>query len=275
MTTMATTLPVLTDATLTLADGVATLTLCRNDVRNALTGTHLAEDITTAAEWINRERSVSVLVLTGSGSAFSSGGNVKDMLKRSDYFAGTVGELAERYRAGIQRMALAMQALEVPSLAAVNGAAIGAGFDLSCMCDVRIAADTASMGETFLNFGLIPGDGGAWFLQRLIGYNQAADLTFTGRIITAAEARQLGIVLECVAPEQLQERAAAWAHEVASKPPHAVRLTKRLMKAAQRMALADFLDQCALAQGVCHHDPDHSEAVAAFVEKRAPRFASR
>ena len=182
------TLPQLSDAKLQLDQRVATLTLDRHDVRNALTGTRLIDDIIAVAGWVNHAEDVSALIITGAGSAFSAGGNIKDMAERGGDFAGDVAECAERYRHGIQRIPLALQEVEVPIIAAVNGPAIGAGFDLANMADIRIASEKARFGETFLNLGIIPGDGGAWFMQRLIGYQQAFELTLSGRIIDAAEA---------------------------------------------------------------------------------------
>ncbi len=259
--------PVLVDARLALENRVATLTLNRDDVRNALTGTGLIDDIVAVAEWANRCDEVSVLVVTGAGAAFSAGGNVKDMAERGGDFAGDVAEVAERYRRGIQRIPLALQAVEIPVIAAVNGPAIGAGFDLANMADIRIASSKAKFGETFLNLGIIPGDGGAWFMQRLIGYQQAFELTLTGRIIDAAEARELGIVLEVCEPDELMPRAGALAARIAAQPPKALRLTKRLMKMAQRMELKDFLDLCASFQGMCHNEPEHLEAVRRFLAR--------
>ena len=254
-------LPALTDATLTLDNRVATLTLDRHDVRNALTGTALVDDIIATAAWVNRCQDVSVLVITGTGSAFCAGGNVKDMAERSGDFAGDVAEVAERYRQGIQRMPLALNQVEVPIIAAVNGAAIGAGFDLANMADLRIASRKASFGETFLNLGIIPGDGGAWFMQRQIGYQRAFELTLSGRVISADEALAYGVVLEVVEPEQLMEAALAHANRMAAQPPKATRLTKRLMKMAPDMELKPFLDVCAVFQGMCHNEPEHLEAV--------------
>ena len=254
-------LPQLSDALLVLDQRVATLTFNRDDLRNALTGSALIDDICTVADWVNHCDEVSVLVMTGAGSAFSSGGNVKDMAERGGDFAGDVAEVATRYRRGIQRIPLALQAVEVPVIAAVNGPAIGAGFDLANMADIRIASTKAKFGETFLNLGIIPGDGGAWFMQRLIGYQQAFELTLSGRIVDAAEAKTLGIVLEVVEPDQLLARAQALAARFAAQPPKALRLTKRLMKIAQRTELKDFLDLCAAFQGVCHNEPEHLEAV--------------
>ncbi|MAZ87041.1 MAG: enoyl-CoA hydratase [Cellvibrionaceae bacterium] len=253
--------PTLKDSRLDIDGRVATLTFIRNDVRNALTGTELVDEIIAVADWVNSNKDISALVITGEGAAFSAGGNVKDMANREGDFAGDVEAQAELYRQGIQRMPLAVQGIEVPVIAAVNGAAIGAGFDLANMCDVRLASSKAKFGETFINLGIIPGDGGAWFMQRLIGYQRAAELTMTGRVIGAEEAKEYGILLEITEPEDLLGRAQALAQEMASKPPHAVRMTKRLLKMAQRQQLPDFLDLCAVFQGVCHNNPDHMVAV--------------
>ena len=262
-------LPQLTDARLTLEGRVATLTLARHDVRNALTGTALVEDIVAVAQWVNACDAVSVLVITGEGSAFSAGGNVKDMANRGGDFAGDVAEVSARYRRGIQRIPLALAEVEVPIIAAVNGPAIGAGFDLANMADIRIASKKAKFGETFLNLGIIPGDGGAWFMQRLIGYQRAFELTLTGRVIDAEEAKAYGIVLDVCEPEALMATAGELAGRIAAQPPKATRLTKRLMKMAQRTELKDFLDLCAVFQGMCHNEPEHLEAVNAMLEKMA------
>ncbi len=254
----------LTDSEFTLDGAVATLRFMRHDARNGLTSTQIVEDIVATVDWINARDDVAVLILTGDGSTFSGGGNVKDMVDRSGAFEGTVEELQNKYRRGIQQMPLAMQKLEVPCIAAVNGPAIGAGFDLANMCDIRIASEKAKFGETFINLGIIPGDGGAWFLQRLIGYQRAAELTFSGRIIDAYEAKDLGIVLDVVKPEKLLDHVKQLAADIAGKPTHSVRMTKRLMKMAQRQELPDFLDMCAALQGMAHHNPDHVKAVEDF-----------
>ncbi|TVT45108.1 MAG: enoyl-CoA hydratase [Denitromonas halophila] len=259
--------PILKDALLSVENRVATLTFNRDDVRNALTGTGLIDDIVQVAEWVNGCDEVSVLVMTGAGNAFSAGGNVKDMAERGGDFAGDVAECADRYRRGIQRIPLALHNVEIPVIAAVNGPAIGAGFDLANMADIRVASSKAKFGETFLNLGIIPGDGGAWFMQRLIGYQQAFELTLSGRIVGADEAKTLGIVLDVVAPEQLMARAQEIAARIASQPPKATRLTKRLMKMAQRMELKDFLDLCATFQGMCHNEPEHLEAVHQMLKR--------
>ncbi|MBN8891494.1 MAG: enoyl-CoA hydratase [Bordetella sp. SCN 68-11] len=265
--------PDLVDSQLELDGRIAILTLNRNDVRNELTGTHLADEIVAVVDWINAHEGISALVLTGTGAAFSAGGNVKHMQNRdSGSFAGDVYTVQNRYRAGIQRMALAMHRLEVPAIAAVNGAAVGAGCDLACMCDVRLAATTARIGETFVNLGIIPGDGGGWFLQRLVGYQRAAEMSFSGRLLDAAEAKAIGLFLEVVEPDELLARAREMAAGFAAKPPRSVRLTKRLLKSAQKMELAEHLELAAMVQGMCHQTEDHAEAVAAFLEKRSPVY---
>ena len=266
-------LPALKDSTLTLSEGVALLTFCRDDVRNALTGTGLIDDILATLDWANRTPDASVLVMTGAGAAFSSGGNVKEMQERRGLFSGSVLAIQEQYRNGIQRIPLAMERAEIPLIAALNGPAIGAGFDLACMCDLRIASTRTVVGETFVNLGIIPGDGGAWFLQRLIGYQRAAELTLTGRLVEAEEALRLGIFLEVIEPARLLPRTLELAGQIATKPPQALRLTKRLLRSAQRGSLTDFLDLCASFQGMAHHTRDHQEAVAAFLEKRPPVFS--
>lgn len=264
--------PTLLDSTLVIDGRAAFLTMNRDDVRNELTGTSLVDDIVRTIEWVNENEAVSVLVLTGAGKSFSAGGNIKHMRDREGAFGGDVYAVQNKYRRGIQRIALAMHSAEVPTIAAVNGHAIGAGFDLAAMCDIRIAADTAKFGSTFVNLGIIPGDGGAWFLQRLVGQQRAAELIFTGRVIDAAEALNLGLVLNVVPPGELQSKVSDLANEIASKPPQALRMAKRALGASMRLELPDFLDMCAVFQGMCHNATDHVEAVASFLEKRPPSF---
>lgn len=257
--------PQLVDAVLDSDAGVATLTLNRDDVRNVLTGTHLVADLIAACEWINRDHSIGALVITGAGKAFSAGGNIKDMLHREGMFSGDSIQIQEAYRQGIQRMALSLYRLEVPCIAAVNGAAIGAGLDLACMADIRLASPFAKVGETFVNLGIIPGDGGAWFLPRVIGMQRAAELTFSGRVIDAQEALRIGLFMEIAPAEELLSQAQRMAATFAAKPRQALRIAKRLLQAGQRLPLDDFLDYCAGQQSLCHSHPQHHEALSAML----------
>ena len=266
-------LPSLTDAALEREARIAVLTFQRDDVRNALTGTALVDDICAALEWANACDDLSVLILTGAGSAFSAGGNVKVMRERSG--SATPFELEEHYRHGIQRIPLAMRRAEVATIAAVNGPAMGAGFDLANMCDIRVGSTAAQFAESFINLSLIAGDGGSWFLQRLVGAQRAAELTLTGRVVKAEEARAIGILLDVTEPHALLPRAKEIAAQIAAKPPLAVRYAKRTLRLAQDQGLEEHLEACASFQALLQKTGDHLEALAAFFEKRAASFKGR
>jgi enoyl-CoA hydratase/carnithine racemase len=164
------------------------------------------------------------------------------------------------------------EAIEVPVIAAVNGPAIGAGCDLACMCDIRIAGESAKFAESFVKLGLVPGDGGAWLLPRVIGFSRACEMAFTGDMIDAAQALACGLVSKVVPDADLLDAARSLAARIAANPPHAVRMTKRLFREAQRASLSAILDTSAAAQALCHATADHHEAVSAFLEKRPPLF---
>ena len=254
---------------------IATLTFDQPATRNAISDDDTINEIVEVLSGIPARADISVLVVTGAGEAFSSGGNVKKMRERGGIFSGSAMDIQQSYRLGIQRIPLQLYELEVPVIAAVNGAAVGAGFDIAMMCDLRLASTRARFGETFLNLGIIPGDGGAWFLPRALGHQRAAFMTFTGRILDAADALAAGIVLEVVEPEALMDRAYALAGEMAAKPPQALRIAKRLLRAGQEMPLKGFLDYCAAVQAACHGTADHMEALDAFFEKRPGRYQGR
>lgn len=250
---------------------VVTLTMNEPDRRNPLTGNTAVSDFLEAIDRIHGDRSVRAVILTGAGNAFSSGGDIKDMERQA---SGSVSgmQIRQEYRTGIQRLPLALFNLEVPVIAAVNGAAIGAGMDLACMCDVRIASEHAKFAESFVKLGIIPGDGGAWLLPRLIGLSRASELSFTGEVIGAQQAADWGLVSRVVPAGQLIETANELAARIAANPPHAVRLTKRLLREAMHTRLDTLLEMAASFQALSHQTDDHREAVSAFLEKRAPVF---
>ena len=264
------------EITFEVRDRVAILTLNRPDIRNIISHDSMIAEIERGCAQATRDPDVSVLVITGAGSVFSAGGNVKDMADRADMFAGTPAEVARGYRHGIQRIPLALDAVEVPVICAINGPAIGAGCDLTFMCDLRIASEHAKFGETFVNLGIVPGDGGAYFLPRALGAQKAAEMIFTGRLIDAAEALAAGLVLKVVPPDRLMPVTLELAAEMAGKPPHALRLAKLLYRQGLRASsLRDFLDSCAAFQALCHHTADHLEAVRALLERRRGTYTGR
>jgi enoyl-CoA hydratase/carnithine racemase len=262
----------MTDFLLYAQEGaVVTLTMNEPARRNPLTGNSAVADFIAAIDRIHNDRSVRAVILTGAGTAFSSGGDIKDMERQS---TGEVSgmQIRQEYRVGIQRLPLALFNLEVPVIAAVNGAAIGAGMDLACMCDIRIASEHAKFAESFVRLGIIPGDGGAWLLPRLIGLSRASELSFTGEVINAKTAADWGLVSRVVPADQLMADSNELAQKIAANPPHAVRLTKRLLREAMHTRLDTLLEMAASFQALSHQTADHKEAVAAFLEKRTPVF---
>lgn len=254
---------------------VVTARMNRPETRNALTEPAQMQEFEELCRSIRNDRSVKALVLTGVGSAFCAGGNVKDMQQRRGIFAGSPHEVAESYRNTIQRIPLALYHVDVPVIAAVNGPAIGAGLDLACMCDVRVAAENALFAESFVKVGIVPGDGGAWLLPRVIGMPRASLMAFTGDTIDAAKALDYGLVAEVVPADRLQAHAQALAQRIAANPSHVLRLTKRLLREGQHMRLDSLLELSAAFQALAHHTEDHMEAVNALLAKRPPQYTGR
>lgn len=244
---------------------VATLTLNDPDRRNALSTQAQWDAVVAACERIRRDPDVRCVILTGAGSAFCAGGNVKDMKDKTGIAAGSPYAIREGYRAGIQRIPLALYELDVPTIAAVNGPAIGAGCDLACMCDIRIAGDRARFAESFVKLGIIPGDGGAWLLPRAVGMSKACEMAFTGDAIDAQEALACGLVSKVVPGERLMDEARALAARIAANPGPALRMAKRLMREGQHMRLDSLLELSAAFQALAHHTPEHGAAIDAFL----------
>lgn len=250
---------------------VCIATMDQPATRNALTGNSAVDEFVALADAIARDESVRALVLTGRDPAFSSGGNLKDMRRFGDP-AMTPAALRDWYRHGIQRLTRAMWQLEVPAIAAVNGPAIGAGCDLACMCDIRIASERASFAESFVKVGIVPGDGGAWLLPRVVGLSRASEMAYTGDSLTAADALACGLVSRVVPHDRLLDEALALARRIAGNPGPALRLTKRLIRDGTTGTLDALLEASAASQAIAHKTPEHREAVDAFIEKRAPDF---
>lgn len=252
--------------------GIWTVTMNQPETRNALTGNTAVEEFVQLCDAVRTDASVKAVILTGAGPIFSSGGNVKDM-QRFLEDALTPDLIREEYRNGIQRIPNALYQLDVPVICAVNGPAIGAGLDLACMCDIRIASESATFAESFVRVGIVPGDGGAWLLPRAVGMAKAAEMAFTGEAINAQEALACGLVSRVIAAEDLLPTAKFLAQKIAANPGAVMRMTKRLLREGQNSSLASLLEISAGYQAIAHKTADHREAVMAFVEKRKPIFS--
>lgn len=250
---------------------VVTLTMNRPAERNALTTAEQFAEFPEACERIRRDPAVRAVILTGAGPAFCAGGNVMDMRNKAGLFEGSPQDIRNRYRSGIQRIPLALYELEVPTIAAINGPAVGAGCDLACMCDLRIASERAMFAESFVKLGIIPGDGGTWFLPRIVGMSKAAEMTFTGDPVPAREALACGLVSKIVPPEQLMDEARSLADRIAANPGVALRMAKRLLRAGQQTSLETLLEMSAAFQAIAHHTPEHGDAVEKFFDQATRR----
>ena len=253
-------------------DGIATLTLNRPERLNALGGT-LRQDLHDAVTRAGADPEVRVMVVTGAGKGFCSGGDVKAMGEAK------VGQrerpLLEKIAPGRDRTLLAMREAPQPIIAAVNGAAAGAGMNLALGCDLRIASTNARFTQAFVKRGLHPDWGGTYFLPRVVGMAKACEMIFTGEVIDAAEALRLGIVSRVVAPEELLPTAYDLARRIAAGPPVAIRLAKRSLYANEDLDLRGALQMETMAQNICFETEDATEGIRAFGEKRAPIFKGR
>jgi enoyl-CoA hydratase/carnithine racemase len=252
-------------------DRTLVLTLNDPDARNPL-GDEMVDSLVAALSAANNDPSVSCLIITGAGPAFCSGGNLKDMRDGASMFGGTPAQMRVKYQRGIQRIPQAMYELQMPAIAAVNGPAVGAGCDLAMMCDLRVASTQASFSESFLRVGLVSGDGGAWFLPRVVGLPRAYEMAFTADPVSAERAIEWGMVNQVVEPPRLREAALALAGRITRHPPEALRLMKRLIRDSAQVTLAQNLELASLMQSALQHSSDFKEAVNAMLEKRTPKF---
>lgn len=263
----------MSDAVLVERDAhVETWTINLPEERNPISGDEVVEALVACVERVNADIDVRAVVITGAGSAFSAGGNIKLMAEGIAPFGGPPHESRDGYRNGIQRIPRAFHLCEVPTIAAVNGPAVGAGCDLALMCDMRIASEQAFFAESFVKLGIIPGDGGAWLLPRAVGAARAAEMTLTGDRVDAATALEWGLVSRVVPAESLLDEARALAQRVAVNPPQAVRMAKRLLRDAQQSSLDSVLELSSAMQALAHTTKDHREAVAAMMERRSGHY---
>ncbi|OBH34581.1 enoyl-CoA hydratase [Mycobacterium intracellulare] len=228
---------------------------------NAITGKDFIAAFEEAVDAANADTSICTVILTGAGKIFSAGGNVKEMADRAGMFGLDALDQRHAYIAGIQRIPRALKLLEVPLIAAVNGAAVGAGCDLAMMCDIRIASARASFAESFVQLGLIPGDGGTWFLPRAVGYERAAEMTFTGDRVDAATALEWGMVSRVVPDDELLPQSRELAERIGKNPPHALRMAKRLLRESRTGSLDATLGMAAAMQPLAHRSAEHARRI--------------
>lgn len=249
--------------------GVRKITLNRPKSLNALNEAVLAA-LTQALNEAERDKTVRCLVITGAGRAFSSGQDltyVRDRYERNEPIEFR-SYLRTHYNPAINKM----RTMEKPLVASVNGVAAGAGCSLALVCDMRIAAESASFIQAFINVGLVPDAGSTFMLPRLIGVARAMEMACTGRPIQSSEALQIGLVNRVVPDDRLEEQTMQFAHRLANLPTYAVGLTKRAINAAWSADLEAQLEHEAMLQGMACQTRDHLEGVAAFIEKRPPQF---
>jgi len=253
---------------------IVNLTLNRPDTRNSLSK-DVIKELIDGLNRANQDQDINVVVISGAGKGFSSGGNLHELRAMTTTDKLSPQGLVEWYTEGIQQIPLTIEAIDIVTIAAVHGHAIGAGCDLAAMCDLRIAADSASFSESFLRLGLIPGDGGAWFLPRIIGLARAKEMLFTANPVTAKKALQWGLVSDVVADDKLLASAQEMAENIANLPPVGIRNAKQLIRKSITDTLSDSLNLAAHMQADLHQLDDHLEALDSILEKRTPKFTGK
>lgn len=250
---------------------VLIITLNRPESSNAYS-IKMVEALVEVLKYADRDNNIRVMIITGVGKHFCAGGDIKAMKGKTGMFAGESNELREAYQAGIQQIPITFSQLKTPTIAMVNGAAIGAGCDLAAMCDLRIASSDASFAETFAKVGLVPGDGGAFFLTRLIGFGKAMEMFLTCKTILPDEALKMGLINQVVLPDMLKTKTLELAEAMTSLPPIALQMTKKAVIHAYQNDLASHLDLMAAYQGITQRSSDHFKAIDGMIEKKKPTF---
>lgn len=247
------------------------ITLNRPEASNAYT-TSMVQALVEVLKHADQDNQIRAIVITGAGKNFCAGGDIKAMRGKTGMFAGESNELREAYQSGIQQIPLTITSLKTPVIAMVNGAAVGAGCDLAAMCDLRIASTESSFAETFARVGLVPGDGGAFFLTRLIGFGKAMEMFLTCKTLSADEALKVGLVNQVVLPADLKTKTQELADQLASLPPIALQMTKKAVVHAYQNDLNSHLELMAAYQGITQRSSDHFKALDGMLEKKRPTF---
>lgn len=253
-------------------DSIATLTLHRPDVRNALSP-EMLDAMVEQLNAIQADTEIKVVVLTGHGDSFCAGGDIKAMKEAVEKKSPMIAKYS--LYDGIQRIPRLLVDFDKPIIAAINGPATGAGLDIACHCDFRLASDEARFAESYVNMGLVPGAGGCWVLPRVVGLPMALELAFSANLIDADEALRIGLVNHVYPKKDLMEETYKLARKISRKAPISVRLIKRAMYQGMNMDIRAHLDQISSHMTLARASEDHSEAVNAFLEKRYPEFKGK
>lgn len=250
------------------------ITLERSTHSNAFSS-EMIEDLILVLKKADWDRQIRVIIISGSGKSFCAGGDVKAMEQREGMFAGAPNELRLRYASGIQQIPLAMENMQTPIIAMINGPAIGAGLDFACMCDIRIASHKAKFGETFSKLSLVSGDGGAYFLQRVVGFTKAMEMSMTADVYSATDALKMNLINYLVDHEVLVEETKKLALKISTNAPIAITMMKKALKDASNRDLSSHLDMVAAFQGIVQRTEDHFEGIRALKDKDLPKFMGK
>ncbi|MFN7930616.1 MAG: enoyl-CoA hydratase-related protein [Blastocatellia bacterium] len=253
---------------------LATITLNRPEKLNAYSEVMVHEILTALAD-ARDDNEVRVVILTGAGRGFCSGGDISRDFQYPARYRGHRMESLLEMRENMHQLVTLLRRFDKPTIAAVNGPAVAGGLTLALCCDFRLAAASARLGDTSLKFALIPDEGGAYLFPQFMGLQNALKMSLFSEVYPAARAQELGLVTEVVPDEELMPTARAWAERLAEGPPIAIRLTKRMMYKQQTMALENALEDAAMATLVSNYCEDVKEGTRAFHEKRKPQFKGR
>ncbi|OPX37711.1 MAG: hypothetical protein B1H11_05555 [Desulfobacteraceae bacterium 4484_190.1] len=251
-----------------LDDHVAMVRMNRAESMNALEY-RLRADLVDCLQTLSEDDEVRVVILIGSGNAFCAGGDLRELRHKMKI------EQARKYVLHVSRVILAIQKMEKPVIAAVNGAAMGAGFSIVMACDLVVASETARFSQSFVHVGLIPDLGGTYFTPRVFGLQRAKEFAFTGKILSSNEIARLGLINQIVSPEELENKAIELAHQIVEGPPLALELTKKLLNQSWNPNLEEMIELEAQYQAACMQSEDHMKGIRAFYEKRKAKFKGR
>ena len=255
-------------------EGIATLILNRPERGNAL-NRQMCDELAVALDEVARDKEMRVLILTGAGRGFCGGGDISEMGESSIYTQWEAETMRQYIRQIVQRITLSLRRLEIPTIAMVNGFAVGSGFDYACACDIRIGSEKARFAIAFIRVGLAPETGGGYLLPRVVGLSKALEILYTGKWVDAKEAERIGLLNKLVSAEDLERETMKLARQLAKAPPISIRLTKQLVNKGLGTDLETALEMAAAYQAIVMNSEDHREGVAAWREKREAVYQGR